>query len=131
MERRPSPPDTNITSAEATQPSASTDKVVNETKQESSKSHFKKEDQDDWLPGALRRKALSESPLSERRPPSTDGHVSAQTDDPAKGAQPEASKTPHKGEEDDWLAAVLRRKTRIKAEDSGLRQDVDLESTIG
>lgn len=101
--------------------------MVNETKQESLKSHFKEEDKDDWLPGTLRRKALSESPSSERRPPSTDRQASAQTDE---GVQPEASKDQPKGEEDDWLAAVLRRKTRVKAEDSGPRQDVDLESTL-
>lgn len=94
------------------------------------KSHFKEEDKDDWLPGTLRRKALSESPSSERRPPSTDRQASAQTDGAAKEVQPEASKDQNKGEEDDWLAAVLRRKTRIKAEDSGPRQDVDLEPTV-
>eukprot|EP00066_Takifugu_rubripes_P012867 XP_011602133.1 PREDICTED: fas-binding factor 1 isoform X2 [Takifugu rubripes] len=130
LERRPSPADTNITSAEATKRSAPTDEVLNETKQESLKSHFKEEDKDDWLPGTLRRKALSESASSERRPPSTDRQASAHTDDAAKEVQPEASKDQHKGEEDDWLAAVLRRKTRIRAEDSGPRQDLDLESTV-
>ncbi|TNM96775.1 hypothetical protein fugu_014931 [Takifugu bimaculatus] len=131
LERRPSPADTNIASAEATKRSAPTDEVLNETKQESLKSHFKEEDKDDWLPGTLRRKALSESASSERRPPSTDRQASAHTDDAAKEVQPDASKDQHKGEEDDWLAAVLRRKTRIRAEDSGPRQDLDLESTVG
>lgn len=104
--------------------------MVNETKQEPLKIHFKEEDKDDWLPGTLRRKALSESPSSERRPPLTDSNASAQTDDAAKEVQPEASKDQHKGEEEDWLAAVLRRKTRIKAEDSDPRQDMVLESTL-
>lgn len=130
MERRPSPADTNIPSAEATKPSAPTDDVVNETKQESLKSHFKEGDKDDWLSGTLRRKALSEAPSSERRPPSTDRQASAPTDDAAQEVQPEASKDQHQGEEDDWLAAVLRRKTRVKAEDSGPRPDVVLESTV-
>lgn len=130
MERRPSPGDSD-TSAEATKRSAPTDDVANETKQESLKSHFKEEDKDDWLPGTVRRKALSESPSSERRPPSADRQASAQTDDPAQEVQPEASKDQPRGEEDDWLAAVLRRKTRVKAEDSGPRPDVGLQSTVG
>lgn len=130
MERRPSPADTN-TSAEATKRSAPKDDVANETKQESLKSHFKEEDKEDWLPGTVRRKALSESPSSERRPPSAEKQASAQTDDAAQEVKPEASKDQHKGEEDDWLAAVLRRKTRAKAEDSGPRPDVGLESTVG
>lgn len=139
LERRPSPADTLITSAEATEPSALTNEVINKTNKESLKSHFKEEAKDDWLSGALRRKAPSESPLSERRSPSTVSqagsapvteHGSGQTDDAAKEAQPETSKNQHKGEEDDWLAAVLRRKTRVKAEDAGPRQEVDLELTV-
>lgn len=139
LERRPSPADTFITSAEATEPSALTNEVINKTNKESSKSHFKEEAKDDWLSGALRRKAPSESPLSERRSPSTVSHAgsapvtehgSGQTDDAAKEAQPETSKNQHKGEEDDWLAAVLRRKTRVKAENAGPRQEVDLELTV-
>lgn len=136
LERRPSPADTVITSAEATEPSVMTNEVINKTNKESSKSNFKEEAKDDWLSGALRRKAPSESPFSERRPPSTVSHAgsapvtengSGQTDD----ARTETSKNQHKGEEDDWLAAVLRRKTRVKAEDTGLRQEVDLELTVG
>lgn len=53
----------------------------------------------------------------------------AQTDNTAKEVELEASKNQHEEqEEDDWLAAALRRKSRFKTEDSGLRQDQ--ESTV-
>lgn len=138
LERRPSPTDNYITSAEAAEPSAPTDEAVSETKQQASKSQRKEKDKDDLLTGVLRKKALSETPLLERRLPSADSHTGsapaaepslAQTDNAAKEVELEASKNQHKEqEEDDWLAAALRRKSRCKAEDSGLRQDQ--ESTV-
>lgn len=139
LERRPPPADSNVTTAEAVEPSAHNDEAVTITKQQDSKSQLKEEDKDDWLAGVLRKKVLSEAPLLERRPSSADSHTGsapaavasmAQTDKTAKQA-PEASKNQHKEpEEDDWLAAALRRKSRFKAEDSGLREEADRESTV-
>lgn len=133
LEGRPSPADKHITSAEAVEPSAPTDGAVNGTKQQASKTQLKEEDKDDWLTGTLIRKVASDAPLLERTPPSADSHAGSapaaepslpQTDNTAKEVELEASKYQHEEqEEDDWLAAALRRKSRFKAEDSGLRQE--------
>uniref|UniRef100_H3D214 Fas-binding factor 1 C-terminal domain-containing protein n=1 Tax=Tetraodon nigroviridis TaxID=99883 RepID=H3D214_TETNG len=75
LERRASSADNHVTPAEAVEASVPTDVAVNETKQQASKSQPKEEDKDDWLTGALRRKALSEAPLLERRLSSADSHA--------------------------------------------------------
>ncbi|CAG02682.1 unnamed protein product [Tetraodon nigroviridis] len=131
-ERRASSADNHVTPAEAVEASVPTDVAVNETKQQASKSQPKEEDKDDWLTGALRRKALSEAPLLERRLSSADSHAGfapatepspAQTENTIKEVGLEAPKNQQQEQEaDDWLAAALRRKSRFKAEDPGLRQ---------
>lgn len=133
LERRASLADNHVTPAEAVKPSGPTDEVVNETKQQPSKSQPKEQDKDDWLAGVLRRKAVSEAPLMERRLSLADSHVGsapatdpgpAQTDNTTKEGELVALKNRHQEqEEDDWLAAALRRKSRFKAEEPGLRQD--------
>lgn len=138
LDGRPSPTDKHVTSAEAVEPSSPTDEAVNGNKQQASKSQLKEEDKDDWLTGVLRRKVASEAPLLERTPPSADSHTGsaptadpslAQTENIATEVELEASKNQHEEqEEDDWLAAALRRKSRFKAGDSGLRQEQ--ESTV-
>lgn len=129
LKKRSSPADNHVTSTEALAPPSPTDEAVDDTKQQASKSQLKEEDKDDWLAGMLRKKALPQAPFSERRPPSADGHVGSvpaakpsltQTHNTAKEVEPEAST---KQQEDDWLGAALRRKSRFKAEGSGLRQD--------
>lgn len=132
LERRASSADNHVTPAEAVEASVPTDVAVNETKQQASKSQPKEEDKDDWLTGALRRKALSEAPLLERRLSSADSHAGfapatepspAQTENTIKEVGLEAPKNQQQEQEaDDWLAAALRRKSRFKAEDPGLRQ---------
>lgn len=131
LEKRPSPADNHATSAEALAPSAPTDEAVNETKRQASKSQPKEEDKDDWLAGVLRKKALPQPSFLETRSSSADSQVGSapatspsltQTNNTAKEVEPEASKTQQE-EEEDWLAAALRRKSRLKAEDSGLQQD--------
>lgn len=138
FEGKPSPGDTHIPSAVEKEPSAPSDEVITDAKREAPKSQLKEDDQDDWLAGVLRRKALPESPPVERRTPSNGHggsapaaeHGPAQADDTAKEAQPVASESHHKEQEDDWLAAALRRKARFKAEDSGLRQEADPEAAV-
>lgn len=137
FEGKPSPANTHVPSAVETETSTRTDEVITDVKQEASKSQ-PKEDDHDWLAGVLRRKALPKSPFVERRTPSNGHggsapaaeHGPAQTDDTAEEAQPEASESQHKEQEDDWLAAALRRKARFKDEDSGLRQEADLEAAV-